>query len=52
MRERRTAYEDDAVVLEVLKAGTAKAVESTEKTLSMAKEASGTGFFPRTLSFR
>ena len=51
MRERRKAYEDDAVVLNVLRAGTAKAVEATETTLAMAKNASGTGFFPRTVSF-
>ncbi len=49
MRERRVAYEDDAAVLKVLRAGTARAIESTEKTLAMAKDAAGTGFFPRTL---
>ena len=50
MRERRLAYEDDAKVLSVLRDGTARAIDATEQTLSMAKEVSGTGFFPRTLS--
>ena len=50
MRERRLAYEDDAKVLSVLREGTARAIDATEQPLSMAKEVSGTGFFPRTLS--
>ncbi len=50
MRARRAAYEDDAVVREVLLQGTAQANQACEKTLAMAKEAAGTGFFNRTFT--
>ena len=50
MRERRKQYEDAAAVLAVLRDGTAQAITATEETLAMAKEAAGTGFFPRTVS--
>ena len=49
MRARREAYEDDAVVLDILRQGTARANACTEKTLEMAKEAARTGFFERSL---
>ena len=50
MRERRLQYEDDAVVLEVLRSGTARAITSTEETMQMVKDVAGTGFFKRTLT--
>ena len=50
MRERRLQYEDDAVVLEVLRSGTARAIASTEETMQMVKDVAGTGFFKRTLT--
>jgi tryptophanyl-tRNA synthetase len=50
MRERRLQYEDDAVVLQVLKSGTARAIAATEETMQMVKDVAGTGFFKRTLT--
>jgi tryptophanyl-tRNA synthetase len=50
MRERRKQYEDDAVVLKVLRSGTARAIAATEQTLDMVKKVAGTGFFARTLT--
>ncbi|MDG2477506.1 MAG: tryptophan--tRNA ligase [Phycisphaerales bacterium] len=50
MRERRLQYEDDAVVLEVLRSGTARAITSTEETMQMVKDVAGTGFFKRKLT--
>ncbi|MEE2973542.1 MAG: tryptophan--tRNA ligase, partial [Planctomycetota bacterium] len=50
MRKRRAAYEgDDAKVIEILRSGTARANAVAEETLALAKEASGLGYFRRTL---
>jgi len=51
IRERRKIYESDpAQVLEILRAGTAKANEVAEQTLTLAKQAIKQDFFPRKLS--
>jgi tryptophanyl-tRNA synthetase len=53
MRERRRQYEsDDAAILKILKEGSERAIAATEKTLALAKDAAGAGFFPRTVSYR
>ena len=53
MRERRAAVgEDDARVLEILRAGSARANVLAEDTLERARKAAGLHFFPRTLSYR
>ena len=49
MRERRLKYENDDDVIDVLREGTRRANAVTEDTLALAKEASGLGFFKRTL---
>jgi tryptophanyl-tRNA synthetase len=49
MRERRLRYEKDDDVIDVLREGTRRANVVTEETLAMAKDASGLGFFKRTL---
>ena len=50
MRERRARFENDDDVIDVLKRGTLVANAVTEETLALAKEASGLGFFKRTLT--
>ena len=47
MQERRLKYEKDEVVLEILREGSRRAIEATEETLAMAKEAASLRFFPR-----
>ena len=49
MRERRLKYANDGDVIDVLREGTRRANIVTEETLALAKEASGLGFFKRTL---
>ena len=49
MRERRLSLENDDDVIDVLKRGTIAANQVTEETLAMAKDASGLGFFSRSL---
>ncbi|MAB29208.1 MAG: tryptophan--tRNA ligase, partial [Planctomycetaceae bacterium] len=49
MRERRLKYENDDDVIDVRREGTRRANAVTEDTLALAKEASGLGFFKRTL---
>ncbi|PKN43932.1 MAG: tryptophan--tRNA ligase [Deltaproteobacteria bacterium HGW-Deltaproteobacteria-17] len=52
MRERRAKYEGkagDDLVIDIIKAGTRRANEQAERTLWMAKEAMGLGFFRRGL---
>ena len=52
MRQRRKTLEvDDAAVLKILHEGCERANAITEKTLAMAKEAAGLGFFPRELRY-
>ena len=52
MQERRAEYEnDDDTIIDIIRDGTRRANEQTEKTLALAKEASGLGFFDRTISF-
>jgi hypothetical protein len=51
MRERRKAFEgDDARIVSILEDGCARANATAEKTLALAKEACGLGFFGRTLA--
>ena len=53
MRERRAKYEgDDDAIMDILKEGTKRAVEVTEETLTLAKEAACLGFFEREIRFR
>ena len=53
MQERRSRYEgDDDTIMDILKAGTAKANVVAEETLAMAKDAAKLKFFDRTVSFR
>lgn len=52
MRQRRAALEGkDEVVLDILKKGCARANETAERTLEMARKAAGLSFFPRRLSY-
>ena len=52
MRKRRAELEgSDDLVLEVLKKGCARANETAERTLEMARKAAGLHFFPRRLSY-
>ncbi len=52
MQERRAEYEnDDDTIIDIIRDGTRRANEQTEKTLALAKEASGLGFFDRTITF-
>lgn len=51
MRQRRAAYEsDDDTVIDIIRAGTAKANTTAEETLYMAKEAMGLGFGKRAMA--
>ncbi|MCZ6542325.1 MAG: tryptophan--tRNA ligase [Planctomycetota bacterium] len=53
MRRRRGLYEgDDDVILDILKAGCARANEVAEETLAMAKDAACLKFFDRKLRYR
>jgi tryptophanyl-tRNA synthetase len=47
MRERRTAFESDDAIIEIIKEGSRKANAIAEETLAMAKEASSMKFFDR-----
>ncbi len=52
MRERRKQYEGgDDVILRILKEGSDRALAVTEKTLALAKEAAGAGFFTRSVQY-
>ncbi|MCZ6735292.1 MAG: tryptophan--tRNA ligase [Planctomycetota bacterium] len=53
MRRRRGLYEgDDDAILDILKAGCARANEVAEETLAMAKDAACLKFFDRKLRYR
>ena len=53
MRQRRAQYEgNDDTIMDILKAGCAHAIEVTEETLSLAKEAARFGFFEREVRYR
>lgn len=52
MRERRKQYEgDDAAILKILKDGCARAIDASEKTLALAKDAAKYGFFKREVRY-
>jgi len=52
MQERRAQYDgDDDTIIDIIKDGTTRANVQTEKTLTMAKEAAGLGFFTREITF-
>ncbi|MHC4947933.1 MAG: tryptophan--tRNA ligase [Planctomycetota bacterium] len=52
MRERRARYEgDDDTIMDILKSGTARAIETTERTLDLAKQAAHLGFFKREIRY-
>jgi tryptophanyl-tRNA synthetase len=52
MQERRAQYDgDDDIIIDIIKDGTARANVQTEKTLAIAKEAAGLGFFTRKITF-
>jgi tryptophanyl-tRNA synthetase len=51
MRERRARYDDDTLILDVLRDGTRRANEAAEETLAAAKEAMHLGFHPRVLQY-
>jgi tryptophanyl-tRNA synthetase len=52
MRERRKQYEgDDAAIMAILKDGCERAIECTEKTLALAKDAAKYGYFKRELRY-
>jgi tryptophanyl-tRNA synthetase len=51
MQERRAQYDgDDDTIIDIIRSGTARAIQTTERTLSKAKDACGLGFFDRTIS--
>ncbi|MCZ6542098.1 MAG: tryptophan--tRNA ligase, partial [Planctomycetota bacterium] len=53
LRRRRGLYEgDDDAILDILKAGCARAIEVAEETLAMAKDAACLKFFDRKLRYR
>jgi len=53
MKERRARYEgDDDAIMDILREGTTRAVEVTEETLALAKEAGKLDFFGREIRFR
>jgi tryptophanyl-tRNA synthetase len=53
IRERRKPYEgDDAAILKILKEGCERAIATTEKTLAVAKDAAGCGFFGREVRYK
>ncbi len=53
MQERRAQYDgDDDTIIDILRDGTARANVVAEETLSMAKEATGLGFFRRSLCLK
>jgi tryptophanyl-tRNA synthetase len=52
MRDRRKQYEgDDAAILKILKDGCARAIDASEKTLALAKDAAKYGFFARDVRY-
>jgi tryptophanyl-tRNA synthetase len=52
MRERRKRYEgDDNAILAILRQGCERAIVATEKTLALAKDAAGAGFFQRSVTY-
>jgi tryptophanyl-tRNA synthetase len=52
MRRRRGQYEgDDEAIVKILKDGCARAIETTEKTLALAKDAARCGFFERAVRY-
>ncbi|MCI0363172.1 MAG: tryptophan--tRNA ligase [Phycisphaerales bacterium] len=52
MRQRRKQYEgNDQPILDILKEGSARAIETTEKTLALAKDAARFGFFKRRIAY-
>jgi len=52
MQARRKQYEgDDAAILRILREGSARAIDASEKTLALAKEAAGLGFFRRVIRY-
>lgn len=53
MRERRKQYEGhDEAILKILKEGCARAIETTEKTLALAKDAAKYQFFSRSVRYQ
>jgi tryptophanyl-tRNA synthetase len=53
MRQRRAQYEgNDDTIMDILKSGCAHAIEVTEETLALAKEAARLGFFEREVRYR
>lgn len=53
MRERRKQYEgNDEAILKILKDGSARSIDTTEKTLALAKDAARYGFFVREIRYR
>ena len=53
MRQRRAQYEgNDDTIMDILKSGCAHAIEVTEETLALAKEAARFGFFDREVRYR
>ena len=53
MRKRRAQYEgDDDTIMDILKTGCAHAIEVTEETLALAKEAAQMKFFDREIKYR
>lgn len=52
MRQRRQQYEgDDAAILKILREGCARAIQTTEKTLALAKDAAKYEFFHRKVQY-
>jgi tryptophanyl-tRNA synthetase len=47
MRERRARYEDDDVIIDILRAGSQQANEMAEETLALAKDAAKLRYFDR-----
>jgi len=53
MRKRRAEYEkNDVAILDILKAGSAHAIEVTEEVLARAKDAAKFGFFEREIKYK
>ncbi len=54
MRERRAQYEGpehENALMDILRTGCARAIEKTEETLAMAKQAASLSFFDRRIDY-
>ena len=52
MRERRARYEDDDVIIDIIRAGSQQANVMAEETLALAKAAAKLRFFNRDITLK